>query len=51
MMTKSQGKIKEMQEIANKALEDKKILKDKQLKEAEASLNKIKSELVDLSSL
>lgn len=49
--SKSQGKEREKQEIASKALETKKILKDKQIKEANESLNKITSELTDLSKM
>lgn len=51
LMTKSQGKEQEIKEIANKALENKKIIKDKQIKEATESLNKIQSELINFTSL
>lgn len=44
-------KAREIKEIANKASEDKKILKEKQIKEAQESLHKIQAELIDLSKL
>lgn len=49
--TKLQEKEREIKEIASKALEDKKSVKEKQIKEAQESLSKIQSELIDLSSL
>lgn len=51
LTTRLQDKEREIKEIANKALEDKKIVKEKQIKEAQESLNKIQSELIDLSTL
>lgn len=50
-MTKSQEKEREIREMANKTLENKKMMKDKQMKEAAESLNKIQQELTDLTSL
>jgi len=51
LVSRNQEKEREIKEIANKALEDKKIVKEKQIKEAQESLNKIQSELIDLSTL
>ena len=46
-----QDKEREIKEIANKALEDKKIVKEKQNQEAQESYNKLQSGLIDFTDL
>jgi len=51
VLTKQQGKEKEIKEMAKNAEENKKKLKSKQNIEASESMNKIESNLIDLSDL
>ena len=51
LMTPWEAKKHELRELSNKALEDKKLFKEKQTKDAQRSLKKIQAELIDLSTL